>query len=116
MQNPESLFHVPVRLVARIYIFKESSGNYVFFLIFGALVEESLCEEARGRLRPSVEHGHSQSVPFLIGKKRRSGFDSRVPRRVSRMHAGKIYMYISRRYKKRGEETLNFPQSARERN
>lgn len=116
MQNPESLFRVHVRLVARIYRFKESSGKYGFFFFFGALVEKSLCEEARGRLRPSVEHGHSQSVPFLRGKKRRSGFDSRVPRRVSKMHAGKIYMYISSRYKKRGEETLHFPQSARERN
>lgn len=95
--NAESrvIIHVHVRLVARIYIFKKSSGNYVvFFLIFGALVEESLCGEAGGRLRPSVEHGHSQSVPFLRGKKRRSGFDSSVPRRVSKMHAGKIYMYI----------------------
>lgn len=32
MQNPESLFHVHVRLVARIYTFKESSGNYGFLV------------------------------------------------------------------------------------
>lgn len=52
-------------------------------------MEEALCGEAGGRLRPSVEHGHSQSVPFLRGKKRRSGLDSGVPRRVRKMHSEK---------------------------
>lgn len=73
---------------------------------------EALCREAGGRLCPSVEHGHSQSVPFLRGKKRQSGFDSRVPRRVEKC----IPKKISIRFKKKGEETPHFPQSAHERN
>lgn len=75
-------------------------------------MEEALCREAGGRLGPSVEHGHSQSVPFLRGKKRRSGFDSSVPQRVRKMHSKKEII----RFKERGEETLHFPQSAHERN
>lgn len=75
------------------------------FLIFGALVEKALCGEAGGRLCPSVEHGHSQSVPFLRGKKRRSGFHSSVPRRVEKCFLKKI----SIRFKEKGVGNPAFP-------
>ena len=52
-----------------IFFFKQFFGQ-LRFLVFGALVEEALCGEAGDRLCPSVERGHSQSVPFLRGKKR----------------------------------------------
>ena len=70
MQNPEWLFRVHVRLVAGLFFFffKQFFGQ-LRFLVFGALVEEALCREAGDRLCPSVERGHSQSVPFLRGKK-----------------------------------------------
>ena len=47
-------------------------------------------------------------------KKRWSGFDSSVPQRMRKMHSEKKRNQFVLR--KRGEETLHFPQSAHQRN
>lgn len=62
-----------MRVVAGIYFLTIllAITVFFFFLVFKALAEAAPRREAGGRLGPSVQRGHSRSIPFLWGGKER---------------------------------------------